>query len=54
MPPKRKSIGRSTTEAQKKKALRVSETDKQRESRLEPIDYALLKPARMKQKSNEN
>ncbi|XP_067129653.1 uncharacterized protein [Centruroides vittatus] len=35
MPPKRQSIGRSTSQARKKKALRASETDEQRESRLE-------------------
>ena len=35
MPPKRKAIGRSTPQARKKKALRASETDEQREARLE-------------------
>ncbi|XP_059160882.1 uncharacterized protein LOC131944344 [Physella acuta] len=37
MPPKRKSIGRSTSEARTKRAIRASETDEQRESRLESI-----------------
>ena len=37
MPPKRKAIGRSTPQARKKKALRASETDEQREARLETI-----------------
>ena len=37
MPPKRKAIGRSTPTARKKKASRASETDEQRETRLETL-----------------
>ncbi|KAF0985906.1 hypothetical protein HZS_2021, partial [Henneguya salminicola] len=35
MPPKRRLIGQSTTQARKKIALRSSETDEQRERRLQ-------------------
>jgi hypothetical protein len=35
MSPKCQSIGRSTSQARKKKALRASDTDEQREARLE-------------------
>ncbi|KAJ8879102.1 hypothetical protein PR048_019708 [Dryococelus australis] len=37
MPPKRKAIGRSTPQAKRKRASRASETDEQREVRLEPV-----------------
>jgi hypothetical protein len=35
MPPKRQAICRSTPQARKKRALRASATDEQREARLE-------------------
>ncbi|GFX97843.1 uncharacterized protein TNCV_4904941 [Trichonephila clavipes] len=37
MPPKRRAIGRSTPQARKRRALRASESDEQRELRLENL-----------------
>ncbi|GFV12520.1 hypothetical protein TNCV_1978111 [Trichonephila clavipes] len=37
MPPKRRAIGRSTSQARKRRALRASESDEQRALRLENL-----------------
>ncbi|GFX74220.1 hypothetical protein TNCV_2912531 [Trichonephila clavipes] len=37
MPPKRRAIGRSAPQARKRRALRASESDEQRASRLENL-----------------
>jgi hypothetical protein len=37
MPPKRKCIGRKTPEAQRRKILRASETEDQKEARLKAV-----------------
>ncbi|GFU77382.1 hypothetical protein TNCV_3193401 [Trichonephila clavipes] len=40
MPPKRRAIGRSTPQARKRRVLQASESDEQRELRLENLQYA--------------
>ncbi|UYV78242.1 hypothetical protein LAZ67_16000650 [Cordylochernes scorpioides] len=53
MPPKRKSIGRSTSQGRSKKISRASESVQQRDARLEADRIQTAKLARMRQFNNE-